>query len=230
MKKIWSVLIATFMCFALTQSSAFAQDDYLNDLINMWNNHKYEKVYTPLKDYKASKKIVGDFEIDYMIASSLSRMGGDPAVVHDLVDGLLKEYTFSKDDETYVRSLYTCDHYVVGKVARVDGENVATRGSKGKSKNLPKVTGKGTGQLPTETAVSSTTAANPADTKTSDKKEPVAAGKDTKTVTVNSCPDIVRNSKIPQIVRGNQVITVKPGYTYIVRNDSTFVIPPPGKK
>jgi hypothetical protein len=205
-----------------------AQDDYLNDLINMWNNHKYEKVYTPLKDYKASKKITGDFEIDYMIASSLSRMGGDPAIVHDLVDGLLKEYTFSKDDETYVRSLYTCDHYVGGKVARIDGENVATRGSKGKSKNLPKVTGKGTGQMPTETAVATTTTTT--ETKATDKKDngTAAAGKDVKAT--NNCPDIIRNPKIPQIVRGNQVITVKPGYTYIVRNDSTFVIPPPGKK
>lgn len=229
MKKIWSVLIATFMCFALTQSSAFAQDDYLNDLINMWNNHKYEKVYTPLKDYKASKKIVGDFEIDYMIASSLSRMGGDPAIVHDLVDGILKEYTFSKDDETFVRSLYTCDHYVVGKVARIDAENIATRGSKGKSKSLPKVTGKGTGQLPTEAAATTTTA-NPVDSKTSDKKDTPSTGKEAKSGTANNCPDIIRNPKIPQIVRGNQVITVKPGYTYIVRNDSTFVIPPPGKK
>ena len=218
------------MCFALTQSSAFAQDDYLNDLINMWNNHKYEKVYTPLKDYKASKKIVGDFEIDYMIASSLSRMGGDPAIVHDLVDGLLKEYTFSKDDETYVRSLYSCDHYVVGKVNRIDGENIATRVSKGKSKNLPKVTGKGTGQLPTEAAAATAATATPAETKASDKKETTNPGKEAKATTVNNCPDIIRNPKIPQIVRGNQVITVKPGYTYIVRNDSTFVIPPPGKK
>lgn len=219
------------MFLTLSKSNVFAQDDYLNDLINMWNNHKYEKVYTPLKDYKASKKITGDFEIDYMIASSLSRMGGDPAIVHDLVDGLLKEYTFSKDDETYVRSLYTCDHYVVGKVARIDGENIATRGSKGKSKNLPKVTGKGTGQLPTETATTtSTTATTPADTKSNDKKEPVANGKEVKGAPANNCPDIIRNPKIPQIVRGNQVITVKPGYTYIVRNDSTFVIPPPGKK
>ena len=218
------------MCFALAQSSAFAQDDYLNDLINMWNNHKYEKVYTPLKDYKASKKIVGDFEIDYMIASSLSRMGGDPAIVHDLVDGLLKEYTFSKDDETYVRSLYSCDHYVVGKVNRIDGENIATRGSKGKSKNLPKVTGKGTGQLPTEAAAATAATATPAETKASDKKETTNPGKEAKATTVNNCPDIIRNPKIPQIVRGNQVITVKPGYTYIVRNDSTFVIPPPGKK
>ncbi len=224
------------MFLSLTKSSALAQDDYLNDLINMWNNHKYEKVYTPLKDFKASKKITGDFEIDYMIASSLSRMGGDPAIVHELVDGLLKEYTFSKDDEAYVRSLYTCDHYVGGKVARIDGESIATRGSKGKSKNLPKVTGKGTGQLPTETAsaaattTATTTATTPADTKASDKKEPATTGKDVKPATVNNCPDIIRNPKIPQIVRGNQVITVKPGYTYIVRNDSTFIIPPPGKK
>jgi hypothetical protein len=229
MKKILSVLIATFLCFTLAKSNAMAQDDYLNDLINMWNNHKYEKVYSPLKDFKASKKIVGDFEIDYMIASSLSRMGGDPALVHELVDGLLKDYTFSKDDETYVRSLYTCDHYVGGKVARVDGEVIATRGSKGKSKNLPKVTGKGTGQLPTETAAVPTTP--PADPKATDKKDNTPAtttGKDGKVA--NNCPDIIRNPKIPQIVRGNQVITVKPGYTYIVRNDSTFVIPPPGGK
>lgn len=218
------------MCFSLSKSTAFAQDDYLNDLINMWNNHKYEKVYTPLKDYKASKKITGDFEIDYMIASSLSRMGGDPSLVHDLVDGLLKDYTFSKDDETYVRSLYTCDHYVVGKVARIDGEMIATRGSKGKSKNLPKVTGKGTGQLPTEAATTTTATANPADTKATDKKETATATKDAKPTVVNACPDIIRNPKIPQIVRGNQVITVKPGYTYIVRNDSTFIIAPPGKK
>ena len=70
------------MCFALTQSSAFAQDDYLNDLINMWNNHKYEKVYTPLKDYKASKKIVGDFEIEQGIATTRNlQIDGVNAVV-----------------------------------------------------------------------------------------------------------------------------------------------------
>jgi hypothetical protein len=225
MKKIISVLIVSFMCFALNQNVAIAQqDDYLNDLINMWNNHKYEKVYTPLKDYKASKKISGDFEIDYMIASSLSHIGGDQAAVKELVDALLKDYTFSKDDEAFIRTLYSCEKYTAGKVTRIDGENIATRGSKGKSKNLPKVTGKGTGQVPTET----TTSTNPSDVKSTDKKDNATTSKDPKST--NNCPDIVRNPKTPQIVRGNQVITVKAGYTYIVRNDSTFVIPPTAVK
>ena len=49
------------------------QNDFLNDLINLWNNKKYDKVYLPLKEYKEQNKISGDFEIDYMIATSASR-------------------------------------------------------------------------------------------------------------------------------------------------------------
>ena len=57
MKKVLSILIA-MICMSI---AAKAQDEFLNDLINLWNNKKFDKVYLPLKEYKDSKKISGDF-------------------------------------------------------------------------------------------------------------------------------------------------------------------------
>ena len=213
-------LIAVILLISLPFVSLFAQgnDDYLNDIINLWNNKKYDKVFSPLKDYKASKKITGDFEIDYMIATSASRSGGDAKETKELIEGLLKDYSFSKEDVAYVTIQGTPEKYVMGKNARMDEERIANRGKidEPTSKEVPKPTGKGTGKLE-----------DSKDKKPADPK----AGKDPKmtpgAAAGGNCADIIRKPNVTQIVKGDQVITVKAGWSYFVRGDSIITIAPP---
>ncbi|MEY2829735.1 MAG: hypothetical protein RIQ33_1593, partial [Bacteroidota bacterium] len=153
MKKILaSVFLATTLCFAAFNASA-QKDEFLNDLINLWNNHKYEKVFQPLKEYKDSKKISNDFEIDYMIATSAARSAGeDPKEVSSLINDLLTNYKFKKDDQDYIRSQDGMGKYEKGKNARMDAEHVANRGKAGDvtNKEVPKSLGKNTDKTETK--------------------------------------------------------------------------------
>ncbi len=209
-------ITALLVCSAFVQSFAQGTDDYLNDIINLWNNKKYDKVFSPLKDYKASKKISGDFEIDYMIATSASRSGGDAKEVKELVENLLKDYSFSKEDASYIKIQSTPEKYVAGKNARMDEERIANRGKLDEptSKEVPKPTGKGTGKIEDDTKDK-----KPGVTPGATTSKPGAAG--------GNCADIIRKPNVTQIVKGDQVITVKQGWSYYVRNDSIFAIPPP---
>ena len=115
--------------------AAKAQDEFLNDLINLWNNKKFDKVYLPLKEYKDSKKISGDFEIDYMIASSASRSGVNVNEVKAMFDDLSKNYTFKTADEEYVQQQAMPERYQRGKNQRMDDEYIANRGKAGDKSN-----------------------------------------------------------------------------------------------
>ena len=128
MKKIFLVLVG----LSMLNITAKAQDEFLNDLINLWNNKKFDKVYLPLKEYKDSKKISGDFEIDYMIASSASRSNGNAADVKTLFDDLSKNYTFKTEDEEFIKTQATPAKYEHGKNARMDAEYIANRGKAAK--------------------------------------------------------------------------------------------------
>jgi hypothetical protein len=315
MKKIFSVLVGLLML----NIAAKAQDEFLNDLINLWNNKKFDKVYLPLKEYKDSKKISGDFEIDYMIASSASRSNGNAADVKTLFDDLSKNYTFKTEDEEFIKTQATPAKYEHGKNARMDAEYIANRGKAGDktSKEVPHPLGKVDLQkieaqkiaqqkkaeaqqladqkkkeaaekaaqkkaaddakkaaakakldslaaakdktvAPTDSSKTETDEVkdynNPAkDTKafaakSSDKTKTAVAKKDdgkkvmtTKdkmtaamadkagAATKNSS-DIIRKPNVTQIIKGDRTITVKAGYTYIVRTDSIFEMPPPAAK
>ena len=304
------------------------QNDFLNDLINLWNNKKYDKVYLPLKEYKEQNKISGDFEIDYMIATSASRSNMPASVVSALFADLTASYTFKSADEEYVQKQATPAKYEKGKNPRMDNEYIANRGKAGdkSSADVPKPLGKvelqkieaqkiaeqkkaeaakiaeqkkkeaaelaqkkkleaeakkaaakmkadSIAAAKAKAAVAPTDSTNktetqeitdynntsPADKKadakkpdtkadaktaTTSKKEDgkklVAGGMNPKdktplspkdkTMGAKGNDDIIRKPGVTQIVKGDRVITVKAGYTYIVRTDSIFEMPPPAAR
>ena len=281
------------------------QNDFLNDLINLWNNKKYDKVYLPLKEYKEQNKISGDFEIDYMIATSASRSNMPASVVSALFADLTASYTFKSADEEYVQKQATPAKYEKGKNPRMDNEYIANRGKAGdkSSADVPKPLGKVelqkieaqkiAEQKKAEAAkiaeqkkkeaaelaqkkkleaeakkaaakmkadsIADYNNTSPADKKadakkpdtkadaktaTTSKKEDgkklVAGGMNPKdktplspkdkTMGAKGNDDIIRKPGVTQIVKGDRVITVKAGYTYIVRTDSIFEMPPPAAR
>jgi hypothetical protein len=228
-KFIFSIFI---FCISAA-SSVFAQavgDDYLNDLINLWNAKKYDKVYQPLKEYKAGKKISGDFDIDYMIASSASRANLKQDDVRFLMEDILKDYKLSPEDAAFITEQATPKKYALGQNKRMDAERIANRGKGEKnSKEVPRSLGKGDGKVDEMTGGDKT---DNSDLGTGDTQA-VKDNKDGKGKPTNGAVkggDIIRKSGITQIVKGDMVITVKPGWSYIVRNDSIFTIPPPRPK
>lgn len=231
MQKKLSTILALFILLSNIALGQVVGDDYLNDLINLWNAHKYEKVYQPLKEYKASKKIENDFEIDYMILTSASRIGSKPEDVKPMVEDILKKYKFTDADAAYIASQMTPKKYVAGENKRADAEKIANRGKGEKSsKEVPRSLGKGDGKAEElDAAAGGTEMAS--DTST------VKGAKGTKGAVKGKLPagavkggDIIRKPGITQIVKGDMVITVKPGWTYLVRNDSIFTMPPPRPK
>jgi hypothetical protein len=321
MRKLLLILLATIGFNAITMAQS---DEFLNDLINLWNNKKYDKVYLPLKEYKESKKISGDFEIDYMIATSASRSNAAPDKVKALFADLMASYTFKTVDEEYVSNQSTPAKYSPGKNPRMDNEYIANRGKVGDktSADVPKPLGKielqkieaqkkaeekklqdkqlaeqkkaealriaelkkkeieakkaiakakqdsisnakaklaaaaklanpdstnaktETQELkdyntPTTTVATKETKTSPTDKKTAGTAtQKPAIGKDGKPLPMNTAAakdgkansDIIRKPGVTQIVKGDRVITVKAGYTYMVRTDSIYEIPPPTAK
>ena len=253
MKKFISSLLI-IVAMSISSFSAFAQkDEFLNDLINLWNNHKYEKVYQPLKEYKDSKKIQNDFEIDYMIATSAARSAGeDPKEVSSLINDLLANYKFKKEDQEYIRNQDGMGKYEKGKNARMDAEHIANRGKAGDATNkeVPKSQGKNTDK----TEAKELKEANKKEVikevvKEEEKKEEAVAEvketvkkeevkkevkkeeikKEAKLVAKKEADkpgEIIRKPNVTQIVKGDKVITVKVGYSYFVRGDTIIEIPP----
>jgi hypothetical protein len=253
MKKIIAALfILTTLCS--TTFTAFAQkDEFLNDLINLWNNHKYEKVYQPLKEYKDSKKIQNDFEIDYMIATSAARSAGeDPKEVSSLINELLATYKFKKDDQDYIRNQDGMGKYEKGKNTRMDAEHIANRGKVGDATNkeVPKSQGKNTDKTETKELKEAgkkeiikvgevkeeikkeeeivKDEVKKEDTKKEVKKEEIK--KEAKLVAKkdgdNKPGEIIRKPNVTQIVKGDKVITVMAGHSYFVRGDTIIEMPP----
>ncbi len=321
MKRILLIVLA-LISFNITSNAQ--QNDFLNDLINLWNNKKFDKVFLPLKEYKESNKISGDFEIDYMIATSASRSNQSPSIVSALFADLTAGYTFKSADEDYVQKQATPARYEAGKNPRMDNEYIANRGKAGDktSADVPKPLGKielqkieaqkqadvkkkeaaelaekkkkeaadlaqkkkleaeakkAAAKMKADSIAAAKTKAiasvadsaaktetqeitdynNPApvDKKTDAKKtdaktaattakkedgkkttttvantkDKMVANTKDKSVTKNN-DDIIRKPGVTQIVKGDRIITVKAGYTYIVRTDSIFEMPPPTAK
>lgn len=214
-----------FSLLLLTTHGSFSQtaeESFLNDLIYLWNNHKYEKVYQPLKDFKASKNIKNDFEVDYMIGTSACRSG--LADGGDLMGALEKDYNLKKEDVDYIEKQRTeCKKYVRGAFPRVDAERISARGKSDEptSAEVPKPT-KAPKAEPATTPTPDPVASTPEPEPTKPTKE--------KASTQDAGPkvqeEITRKPNVTQIVKGDKVITVKGGWSYYVRQDSIYAIPP----
>lgn len=251
MKKLIAGLLIIVMV-SISSLSAFAQkDEFLNDLINLWNNHKYEKVYQPLKEYKDSKKIQNDFEIDYMIATSAARSAGeDPKEVSSLINDLLANYKFKKEDQDYIRNQDGMGKYEKGKNARMDAEHIANRGKAGDATNkeVPKSQGKNTDKTEAKELKDAGKKEVVKEIKVEEKKEEVVVKEEVKKEEVkkeekkgevkkeaklvakkdsdNKPGEVIRKPNVTQIVKGDRVITVMAGHSYFIRGDTIIEIPP----
>ncbi|MFM2224942.1 MAG: hypothetical protein RJA07_1144 [Bacteroidota bacterium] len=244
MKKIFAtiILVATF-CSIVPFTASAQHDEFLTDLINLWNNHKYEKVYQPLKEYKDSKKIQNDFEMDYMIATSAARSAGeDPKEVSSLINDLLANYKFKKDDQDYIRNQDGMGKYEKGKNTRMDAEHIGNRGKSADATNkeVPKSLGKNTDKTETKEIkevgkkemvkeeIKKDDEPVKDEVKKEVKKEEIK--KEAKLVAKkdgdNKPTEIIRKPNVTQIVKGDKVITVMAGHSYFVRGDTIIEMPP----